>query len=61
MSPGGTVPDVPADLPPSVVAAIEASVAAIAGEPVAEDDPSAHRAAVVIRAIQAHRPPAAEG
>ncbi|HEU5151867.1 MAG TPA: hypothetical protein VFU19_15325 [Iamia sp.] len=51
----------PADLPPSVVAAIEASVAAIAGEPVAEDDPSAHRAAVVIRAIQAHRPPAAEG
>ena len=46
----------PADLPPRVVAAIEASMAAIADAPVAEDDPAAHRAAVVIRAIQAHRP-----
>ncbi|HEX7135675.1 MAG TPA: hypothetical protein VF228_24065 [Iamia sp.] len=46
----------PADpLPPRVTAAIAASVAAIAGDPVAEDDPAAHRAAVVIRAIQAHR------
>jgi hypothetical protein len=52
---------VPADLPPAVAAAIEASMAAMAGEPVAEDDPAAHRAAVVIRAIQAHRRPAPEG
>lgn len=42
-------------LPPRVTAAIAASLTAIAGEPVAEDDPAAHRAAVVIRAVQAHR------
>ncbi len=45
-------------LPPAASAAIEASLAAVAGEPVAEDDPAARRAAVVIRAIQAHRPTA---
>jgi len=45
-----------------VVAAIEASVAAIAGEPVAGDDPAARRAAAVIRAIQAQaRASASEG
>lgn len=45
----------PADLPPRVTTAIEAAVAAVAGRPVAEDDPAAHRAAVVIRAIQQRR------
>jgi hypothetical protein len=50
-------PDGPGDLPPRVAVAIAASVAAIAGEPVDETEPSAHRAATVIRAIQAHRRP----
>lgn len=50
------------DLPPRVAAAIAASVAAIAGRPVDEADPAAHRAVTVIRAIQAHaQAPAVEG
>ncbi len=53
----------PADqIPARAATAIEAALAAIDGRPVAEDDPAARRAAVVIRAIQAqaqarsHRP-----
>jgi len=60
-------PDGPGDLPPRVTVAIAASIAALTGEPVDETQPPAHRAATVIRAIQAHqvdrphRAPTAEG
>lgn len=56
-----TPPAAPGGLPPRVDAAIAASIAAIGGDTVADDDPAARRATVVIRAIQAHRAPATEG
>ena len=54
MSAAALPPDGPGDLPPRVAVAIAASIAAMAGEPVDETQPSARRAATVIRAIQAH-------
>jgi hypothetical protein len=47
-------PPPPAD--DAAATAIAAAVAVIAGAPVAEAHPSAHRAAVVVRAIQRQRP-----